>query len=201
MSQSPPIFSQLYQSGNRYSHPCKTLLLYNLMLLTCRPSNTMLLHEYKMFYTKWKQREVCMKRTAMLLNQTLRYSEEEPSLKNQNCHRFFLLGLQLWGVVWGARRDEEKSCFGRTVWKIPGKFRFSFLLLARDTLNSHHHLHHARNWYKNTRMLGQHRTILERKEGGLCTFYNKRFQLLSSKSTSISNCQQIEKPVWEQSAL
>lgn len=56
-----------------------------------------------------------MKRTATLLNQTLWYSEEQPSLKNQNCHRFFLLGVQLRGVGWDTRRDEEKSWFGRTV--------------------------------------------------------------------------------------
>lgn len=71
-----------------------------------------------------------MKRTAMLLNQTLRNSEEEPSLKNQNCHRFFLLGLQLRGVGWGARRDVKKSCFGRTVclkdsWKVQLLFSFA----------------------------------------------------------------------------
>lgn len=111
--------------------------------------------------------------------------------------RFLFLGLELW--VWGARGEEERSPVLEELWKIPRMFIFSFLLLARDILNSHL-LHHARNWYKNTHMLGQHRTI-RRGEGGLCMFYNKRLQLLSFKSTSTSSRHQIEKPVWGQFAL
>lgn len=115
-----------------------------------------------MFYTRWKQREVWMKRTAMLLTKLNTPVFWRGPLKRTKMSQIPPFGGGVMGV--GCQRGRrEKSCFGRTVWKIPGKFSFSFLLLARDTLNSYHHLHHACNRYKNTHVPGQCRTTLERR--------------------------------------
>lgn len=62
---------------------------------------------------------------------------------------------------------KEKPCFGRKVLKIPGKFRFSFTLLARDTLTGRK----TRTCLDNTELYWGER--------GLCMFYTEIFCLLS----------------------
>lgn len=147
----------VYQSVKRYSHPCKSLFLLQLNApysQTKADKQCSIQGENKGRSGRKEQLCYSIKHSSIL---------KRTSQKNQN-----VPDSSFSGWVGCQRGIREKSCFGRTVWKIPGKFRFSFLLLARDTLNSYHHLHHACNRCKNTHVPGQRKTTLERRTASVC---------------------------------
>lgn len=107
-----------------------------------RPRQTrrrMHLHEYKIFYSKWKQREVWMERIFKLLNTLVLWKGPLPC---QSTKMSWIPPVAA-GVAGIGDRGRGKPCFWRMVWNIPGKYRFSLLLLARDMLNFHHRVTHA----------------------------------------------------------